>query len=949
MSTKNRIKQRRNKRLAAQNAETPQESVTRNSGQPGKITPENVVRDELKLNPRSATKSVAGRQESLLKATDEDLVEVDNRLKEDNSPITQQGLVGQENVLLEQQQDIEQIGEPQEEIQRVETQQDLGFNPSAITETEQGFDTGNTRHDLLDSEQELSIKRDEIRAKLQDESFRRQELEKLGFTVSDDGITFDFRGDTISLSQRGVLLDDGTLRIQLPGRAGGSFIIDPSTGKILRADGHPAEAYLHLNGMEAAQGFIDRIRASDASYIKYLRDDLGLGRGTIAGEKEMFEKLTGFLNIQDGNYISPEDQEVLAAIEERNRQAQSAFDTEKERVFQNFESRQDVSGEGVIDQSQMAQQQAQQMFSSGLSSGAASLVGSSVPPGMEGVGAAFMNSIGTLNEARGMLASNASAAQGSSLAQFNDEQAFINQMQQRSDAMFSGMENMLRDSRDRKTSLLNDQEAHEKSKLKWEEGQRIREERRRRDKQLTQMVASAALTGAYGSSNANGAILEAERDFDRAIDETRDIFGIRRDELSIRFTEMHNAVLDRFEGSMMQLFESKISQQNDLDSRTLTSRASRRERERSIDDKYTRDLIDLKLKEAEEIRSLVTEIAEANAAEAKAKQDSIIATGDSISFVGDLTKEINGNKFIASARDVDTRFRSIKETMKMIEDAEARGDTAGKNFADQSLINLFNKITDPGSVVRESEFARSAAGLSWLGRISATVRKVEEGGVLEPTARRELAEAAKVLSEEYGKQLQRDLQPYIARVGMFNSQANVQTKVKLTDVLPSNLIPQVSPAVRDMWRGQMFGGSPSLGSSGEAPAFNPTGGPANGFRTDRHNNPTALQWTPRLEKWFNDRGFAVKKGDVWPNGKNFTLDMTDVNDPILATIAYIDAHSFFFDGSQRWSHTSMPKQSWDSLTVAQKTDVIEKMYRHEAGSGILFAKNMSEEVNFTPA
>lgn len=50
------------------------------------------------------------------------------------------------------------------------------------------------------------------------------------------------------------------------------------------------------------------------------------------------------------------------------------------------------------------------------------------------------------------------------------------------------------------------------------------------------------------------------------------------------------------------------------------------------------------------------------------------------------------------------------------------------NVLDQALINTYNKILDPNSVVRESEYARSPEGLSLIDRVDAIYNKLKSGG-----------------------------------------------------------------------------------------------------------------------------------------------------------------------------------------------------------------------------
>jgi hypothetical protein len=102
-------------------------------------------------------------------------------------------------------------------------------------------------------------------------------------------------------------------------------------------------------------------------------------------------------------------------------------------------------------------------------------------------------------------------------------------------------------------------------------------------------------------------------------------------------------------------------------------------------------------------------------------------------------------------------------------------------------------------------------------------------------------------------------------------------------------------------------------------------------RTDRHNNPTAMIWTPDVESFFRSRGYITKKGDPFPDTNRYhTLDMTAIADPVKATIEYIDIYGFYTStGRQRWEHTAMSMKKWLRLTARQKRSVIQAMYNKE--------------------
>jgi hypothetical protein len=57
---------------------------------------------------------------------------------------------------------------------------------------------------------------------------------------------------------------------------------------------------------------------------------------------------------------------------------------------------------------------------------------------------------------------------------------------------------------------------------------------------------------------------------------------------------------------------------------------------------------------------------------------------------------------------------------------------ADPNAASQAVLSTFNKILDPQSVVRESEYARSAQGLSLIDRIKGFAERLQKGGAGVP-------------------------------------------------------------------------------------------------------------------------------------------------------------------------------------------------------------------------
>jgi hypothetical protein len=103
-------------------------------------------------------------------------------------------------------------------------------------------------------------------------------------------------------------------------------------------------------------------------------------------------------------------------------------------------------------------------------------------------------------------------------------------------------------------------------------------------------------------------------------------------------------------------------------------------------------------------------------------------------------------KFNDQVKDFFIIRRNYVNMDKALEHALAAGDTKSKSAADQALVISFNKMLDPQSVVRESEYARTPQGQSALATLQGYVEKVQQGGVgLTDANRQDVVDVAKQL------------------------------------------------------------------------------------------------------------------------------------------------------------------------------------------------------------
>lgn len=108
-----------------------------------------------------------------------------------------------------------------------------------------------------------------------------------------------------------------------------------------------------------------------------------------------------------------------------------------------------------------------------------------------------------------------------------------------------------------------------------------------------------------------------------------------------------------------------------------------------------------------------------------------------------LRKEFNGLGPVKEYREVENKFN-------VMDKAFAESKKTGNFVAvDQALITLYNKMTDPASVVRESEYVRTPQDMAVMNRVKAAVARVGKGGRLEPDTRQALMTMATKFKEVY--------------------------------------------------------------------------------------------------------------------------------------------------------------------------------------------------------
>jgi hypothetical protein len=85
-------------------------------------------------------------------------------------------------------------------------------------------------------------------------------------------------------------------------------------------------------------------------------------------------------------------------------------------------------------------------------------------------------------------------------------------------------------------------------------------------------------------------------------------------------------------------------------------------------------------------------------------------------------KEFEGNPVVKEYFTIRGQLGKMEKALEESRSAES------KVAVDQALITIYNKMTDPNSVVRESEYARTSTDQAVLNAIKGKAQKILEGG-----------------------------------------------------------------------------------------------------------------------------------------------------------------------------------------------------------------------------
>lgn len=144
--------------------------------------------------------------------------------------------------------------------------------------------------------------------------------------------------------------------------------------------------------------------------------------------------------------------------------------------------------------------------------------------------------------------------------------------------------------------------------------------------------------------------------------------------------------------------------------------------------------------------------------EIKQKRETRIARQAELNNATKLRTEFLNRQEVKDFITVNTNVKAMEG---LLNQALSNPNKQNMVAIDQGIITMYNKLTDPQSVVRESEYARTPENLPTVNRIVGAIQKVQAGGAgLTDDDRKALVEGAKIILKERGGQYNTTLQEY---------------------------------------------------------------------------------------------------------------------------------------------------------------------------------------------
>lgn len=131
-------------------------------------------------------------------------------------------------------------------------------------------------------------------------------------------------------------------------------------------------------------------------------------------------------------------------------------------------------------------------------------------------------------------------------------------------------------------------------------------------------------------------------------------------------------------------------------------------------------------------------------------------------FLRQMKKDVENNVSIKAYNQAARYIGLINTIVDDINAKVKKGDLAPNRIAtDQAVINLWNRVQEPGSVTRIEEFRTTAQGEPFINRLSALIQKIKSGGAgITLESMSEIKRLANIVGSQLTKDANIDVESY---------------------------------------------------------------------------------------------------------------------------------------------------------------------------------------------
>jgi hypothetical protein len=467
---------------------------------------------------------------------------------------------------------------------------------------------------------------------------------------------------------------------------------------------------------------------------------------------DMVQAYKDYLSIQDGTYTAPEDQALLdeeeqEAVQAEGAQAEFVAEKDQDRQTKLFQE-QDTERTGKTIQRNRENDKDSSITNTSIE-GFLSLIDNGTPEGTA-MSNLYRNAFATYQQNEAIQRESGELQITSAQDSFNEVKSILKQGADRATTLFNDSQELLGDTRDRNTKLAADQAKLADSQLLYEKNKLTREAKAALSDDIDTRYATLALSGGFGSSNGLDDVAKAKATGEQSIRDLQQAFAFKRTDIMLSYTALVNTAEDTYATNVLTQANNLNTTLSNIDLQGIANQRTKDAAVRSAIQNMGNEITKERRAKALAYTGAAKTISDAIAAKAKANTKDSKNTGDKLTFKSSLRTQMNQNKIITLANDVDGFYGALDASFNRYDElvtewkggklVDKNGDKIAADdfdtfFSDVALgpsqtgvIGSIARMFDPGSVVRSEEFLRQTQGQGLLDQGEGFIQALKAGG-----------------------------------------------------------------------------------------------------------------------------------------------------------------------------------------------------------------------------